>query len=364
MAMAHHQHVYGHGFMSCSTSSLPSTSVTPNSRESCHSRHIYSSPLAERYAEDADLGITSNRQHRNGCTELTRAVTPAIAFSSSNRVQNDRCPMSFLDLSPTKDTIAQESPNPRSRELKRGKISSSKLCTTLNDASMHAPPNDQPKPSAPRMPYQSITDRSIVEKPLLSPITFNIMAQSSNASCSTEDGSYDHQCEMKPSTHIPPDRASENRCAFPHYEDYPVSSDTIKDTTHTTSTSLSSPQMDVSTRRRSMSLGDNCVSTLPEKQEMDCGNPRSLLARRRATAGSKELRRSAGSLSLKKDCAPWVDQIVKAKKRVGFYQSYGSVNGSNSTPHGRPRLWLDATNKDQGTGEAVHHNPSFSGGIC
>lgn len=362
MAIAHHQHVYGHGFMSCSTSSLPSTPVAPNYRESCPSEHIYSSPLAECYAEDADPGMNANRRFGSGCTKLTRTVTPPILVSSSSRVQNGRCPKSFLDLSPTKDTMTQESSNPLSRKLEGGEISSSKSCTTLIDASMHAPPNAQPKPSAPRMPYSSVTDGRTIEKPLLSPITFNAMDEPSDASDSTEDGSYDLECNKKPTTHIPLTRASENRCAFPHYEDYPVPGDMIKDATQ--ATSWSSPRIDVSTRRRSMSLGDSCVSTSLEEQELNGGNPRSLFARRRATAGSKELRRSAGSLSLKRDCAPWVDQIVKATKRVGFYQSYGSVNGSNSIPHGRPRLWLDATHKDQGTAEAVHRSPDLSSGIC
>ncbi len=362
MAMAHHQQLYGHGFMSCSTSSLPSTPVTPNYRESCPSKHIYSSPLAECYAEDADLGIDSKRRYGSSFTKLAEAVTPPIVVSSSSRVQNDECPKSFSDLSPTKDTITQESPNPLSRKLKGGQIPSSKLCKTLVDAPMHAPPNDQLKPSAPRMPYPSATNRSTVEKPLLSPITFNAITEPSDASDSTEDGSYGLEPDKKPTTDIPTIGASENRCAFPQYEDYTVPSDTIQDATQ--ATSWSTPRIDISTRRRSMSLGDNCGSTSPGKQELDRGNPRSLLARRRATAGSKELRRSAGSLSLKKDCAPWVDQIVKATKRVGFYQSYGSVNGSNSIAHGRPRLWLDATHKDQGTAEAVHRNPDSSSGIC
>lgn len=363
MAIAHHRHVYGHGFMSCSTSSLPSTPVAPNYRESCPSDHVYSSPLAECYAEDADPGMNANRRFRSGGTNLARALTPPIVVGSSGRGQNDRCPKSFLHLSPTRDTTIQESSNPLSRKLKGGEISSAKLCTTLVDASMHAPPNAQPKPSAPRVPYPSVTGGRTIEKPLLSPITFNAVNEPSDASDSTEDGSYDLECDKKPITHIPlTTRASENQCAFPHYEDYPVPSDPVKDATQ--ATSWSSPRIDVFTRRRSMSLGDNCVSTPPEKQNLNCGNPRNLLARRRATAGSKELRRSAGSLSLKRDCAPWVDQILKATKRVGFYQPYGSVDGSNSIPNGRPRLWLDATYKDQGTAEAVHRSPDFSSGIC
>ncbi len=358
--MAHHQHMYGHGFVSCSTSPFPSIPVTPNHRESCSSKHIYSSPLAECYAEDADLGINSNRRDRSGPTKPARAVTPPIMVSSSSRMWNDRCPISFLDLSPTKDTNIQESPNPLPRKLKGGEVSSSQLGTTLVDVSMHTPHNDQPKPSAPRMPYSSMADRCTIEKPLLSPFTFNVMNQPRDASDSTEDGSYDLECDQKLIQPIPPERVSENRCAFPHYEDYPVPRHTTKNATQATSWSL--PRTEVFTRRRSMSLGDNCASILAEKQKSDSGNPRSLLARRRATAGSKELRRSAGSLSLKKDCAPWVDQIVKATKRVGAYQSYGSVNGSNSIPPGRPRI--DATHKDQGPAEAVHRSPELFSGIC
>jgi len=359
MAIAHHQHVYGHGFINCSTSSLPSTPLTLTDRESCSSKHIYSSPHAECYAEDADPGMSSNHRYGSSFTKLTSTVTPPIVVTNSNYLQIERCPKSFLDLSPTEDTLTQES---LSRKLKAGEISSSKLHRTVVDASMHGPPNGHRTPSAPRIPHPSVTVRSAVEKPLLSPIIFNAMTEPSDASDSTEEGSYDLESDNKPTTYIPPERASENRCPFPQYEDHTVRSDTFKDTTP--AISWSSPRIDISTRRRSMSLGDDCASTSPEKRELDSETPRSLLARRRATAGSKELRRSAGSLSLKKDCAPWVDQIIQATKCAGSYQSYGSVNGSNGVPRGRPRLWLDATNKDHGTAEAVHCGPKFSNGIC
>ena len=347
MAVAHHQNVRGHGFMNYSTPSLPGT-LSSTYRGSCISTRMFSSPLAECYAGDAGLGSSSHHRRRCGYHEPSGAASPPGPDSRFGYKKDDESSKSFLNLSSSKNSLVQNSPNPHPSKLGTEGHPSSNCRRALFDAPKHVALDDQPIPSAPRSPYA--TKRKIVHKPLLSPISFTPPTDASDASDSIGKSSYELERHDEPTTCPPLKYAAENRCAFPPYETHTLFNER-RDAAN--KASRVSPRSHVSTRRRSLSLGEEHPSNSPWQQKVDSGVDGDLLGSRCAMAGSRELRRSAGSLSLKKDCAPWVDQIVEATKRAGSYQPYRSLIVDSKQLHDKPRLWLDATSREQGIAEAV-----------
>lgn len=358
MVMAQHQDVYGHGLTCHSTSSLPDTPLSSTYRDSCAIERKFSSPLAECYAADKDLRMLSNHQFGCGIDDLARAVKLPTPIYHYSHTQDYRCPKSFVGFSPSKESPARETSNPLPTRIGETATSSLRNRSTICEAPTQVSRDRRRVPTVPKMP--SATTAYVGQKPLLSPISFDSTTEISDRSDSTEDGSFDEGTSHKLTLQLSSQRASEHRCASPHCEGSSVAGNK-QDAAQLSW--WSSPHRPISIRGRSISVGEKRALTSPETKAEASGRQRTFPARQRATAGPKELRRSAGSPSLKKDRTPWVDQIVKATKRAGSYQSNGCVDGYSSNPRARPRLWLDATNTEKGTAEAVHRDPDFRSGI-
>lgn len=298
MAVAHHRALYSHGYMNPSTPSFTSTPVPSNSHGLCTPKPVFSSPIAQCYAND--LGLTPHS---------TGGFNPDVRY--------------MLDV---------QQGSPATRES-----SSSDRRKAFFGAPKTQACYDRFIPGAPKNLYERTTVRA--HRPLLSPIAFSPPTDASDASDSTGDNS----CNLS-SADDQPEARDENRCAFPLPEE-----NIVHDDIHWSNGSLwHSSHHNISNGRRSVSFKEGNPS-FPSKPDVGPGLHPTILDRRRSVAGSKELRRSAGSQSLKRNGAPWVDQIVEATKRAGSY--HADENATNVCV--RPRLWLDPSTTEQTVAEAV-----------
>ena len=329
MSVVHHSEIYGHETTDHVAPFLSNPPLSSYPR-ACTPEHVFSSPLAECYASDTELDM--------------RAAKPSIEVSGT-AYKKDR---SFFDLFSLKQPIVQDSEHVLRSKSGVEAYSASKLHKVLFDTTKRVPLGKTSPSSVPKIPDQ-IT-RKTRPQPLLSPIILTPPVGVSDASDSTEDKPHDlahnHEPTMDPAHTL----VDENRCPFPPHKMTAISNDCQDGARGESSLSLGS---NTATHRRSLSMVDDFVSTFPLEDDVGHKCHRNLFGDRRSAAKSKELRRSAGSLSLKKNCGPWVDQIVEATKRAGSQQPHEIGQRGSNKLRNRPRLWLDATNPEQGVAQAV-----------
>ena len=226
--------------------------------------------------------------------------------------------------------------------------SASKLHKVLFDTTKRMAFDKTLPSSVPKIPDQSTRNTRL--KPLLSPIILTPPTGVSDANDSTEDTPYDLAHDYEPTMDPARTFVDGNRCPFPPHKMNAISNDCQDAARGESSLSLGSNR---ATHRRSLSMVDSFVSTFPLEDDVGRRCQRNLFGDRRSAAKSKELRRSAGSLSLKKNCGPWVGQIVEATKRAGSQQPHEIGHRSSNNLRNKPRLRLDATNPEQGVAQAV-----------
>ena len=329
MSVVHHSKIHSHGTMNHLAPFLSNPPLSSYPR-ACTPEHVFSSPLPECYVSDTELDM--------------RAANPSIAVSDTGYKKDQ----SFLDLSSLKQPIVQDSQHVLRSQSGVEAYSASKLHKVLFDTTKRVPFDKKSPSSVPKISDQST--RNTRPKPLLSPIILTPPTGVSDTSDSTEDTPYDlahnHEPTMDPARTF----VDENRCPFPPHKMNAISNDCQDATRGESSLSLGS---NIATHRRSLSMVENFVSTFPLEDDVGRRCHRNFFGDRRSAAKSKELRRSAGSLSLKKNCGPWVDQIVEATKLAGAQQPHEIGHRSSNNLRNKPRLWLDATNPEQGVAQAV-----------
>lgn len=353
MALCHCQSTQAYELMDSATSSLPSTPVpsTYGGAFMSTSQHTFSSPLAECYAGDGELGASSNCfQRLDPDMNLMRGTSPPSTSSSTDHQKSRAYPRSFLDPSPLNQALTsnrrEKPPGNFGLGIEEGHSSNSG--EALLREPKHGPLEGRPSASATKHPYEAT--RKPKQKSLLSPIMLTPPTVPRETSDSTGDSAYDLGSANMPSMRPPLFAANENRCAFPSYEEHSAPSTKVGASEEALPCSH---RDDNPLRPWSVSLGEERANSILRQEGKILGSNAPPLSHRLATVESKEPRRSAGSLSLKTDCRPWVDQIVQATKRAGSYQPNASFNGHSSTSRNRPRLWLNATKEEQGIAEAV-----------
>ena len=135
-----------------------------------------------------------------------------------------------------------------------------------------------------------------------------------------------------------------NCCAFPVCES---DASSAEDGANRTGAPIKEYGAIINTKPRALSLGEDLQSG-SSKICKSYGKPVSVPLRNglHRTTGSRELRRGAGSPQVNKDCAPWVEQIIRATERAGSHQP-------DPPRPGKARLWIDATRNGVKVAEAV-----------
>ena len=289
---------------------------------------MYSSPLAECYARDE----ISGRKTTRGCGYQSEGnVGGKVEYGQH-----------AAPLEPPLRTKFEHKFDPRTLHSEnKGRQSDS----------MYREPN------APKLISAPLKRDAL--RPLLSPISFTPPTDLSEASDSTGPCFNDEYTDMRHQSNIHSPAAASfvvqdsNHCPFPICDPEPYKTEETISTKKAAVERLD--KMSVTNKPRAMSLGEGLRSTSPDIAQF-YQEPQSIQHRKslHRTTGSRELRRSAGLPQVSRDCAPWVDQIIRATERASSYQPYHDTN-SYGPPrrHGRPRLWLDATKNEERIGEAV-----------
>lgn len=208
------------------------------------------------------------------------------------------------------------------------------------------------------IPEPSASLRRNCLRPLLSPISFTPPTDASEASDSTDSRFHDECTDLPFRKNIHNTAATSigsqdsNRCLFPVCKSEPFE---VEDRVGTTRAPMDRPDRpSLASKPRALSLGEGLQSNFSYDRHVD-EEPRGGPARHalHRTTGSRELRRSAGSQQVGKDCAPWVDQIIRATERAGSYQAYQATNTYGPPRHAKSRIWLDATKNEERIEEAV-----------
>ena len=330
MALTHSSSIYGHTYANYSTPSF--SSISHSSRHDVNSlKHMFSSPLAECYARDK-----------------TSALRPPvgsdyISISGDHNMAHCQQPNNRLG----------KQPGPKFEH--RSNIHSVKLNRKEQ--------SDYPKQNL-SLPEPSASLRRDCLRPLLSPISFTPPTDASDASDASEasdstDSRFHDECTDLPFRENFHNTAAtligtqdSNRCLFPVCKPEPFD---VQDRVGTTGAPMERlDHSSLASKPRALSLGEGLQSQPPYdchvEERLRDGPPRHVLHR---TTGSRELRRSAGSQQVSQDCAPWVDQIIRATERAGSYQPYQASNTYGPPRHDRSRLWLDGTKNEERIEEAV-----------
>lgn len=322
MALTHAPSVYMHAFGNYSTPSFSSTSNS--SRPDVDSlKHMFSSPLAECYIRD----------------EIPARKSP---FATS-------CHLKSIDNGKSQRQDPIESFNTPT-EMKY--IKTSNPSKVLSDKKMQNFKCVRHETSVSRDCHT--TSKRDASRSLLSPISFTPPIDTSNASdlipsrVQVQHITGPH----RPSTTDPRRNAGDgNHCAFPHYAPSPV---TIKDGLSTSKSANQRHACETTTKPRALSLGEGLRSgslsgPRAARWPLDSQTQKAL----HRTTGSRELRQSVGSVHGNRDCAPWVDQIIRATRCAGSYQPFHTFGNHGPTRRARPRLWLDDTRSEEKIEEAV-----------
>lgn len=327
MAIIHAPTMYSHGLSNYSTPSFSSTSYS--SRQDVNSlKHMFSFPSAERYARDEILGRASS-------------------LESSHRLQSNeddkhqhRQRIDWLHAMPeVEDAI---------------KLGSSKAPFVDKSGQTDC---RQHEPTVPRTCPTTLTrDNS---RPLLSPISFTPPADPGELSdtagprSNNEHTDGPHRKTLYRAVTNPLAVTDSNRCVFPNCELNRWNTEDEEPATEKFNGKSS-------IKPRALSLGEGlrlkstCVT--PSHVVQDGSQLRKTLHK---TTGSRELRQSAGSVPVSRDCAPWVNQIIRATRCAGSYQPQQTSGDHGPPRNSRPRLWIDGHKDDESIEEAVSHAHEF-----
>ena len=324
MAVIHSPTMYSHGLANYSTPSFSSTSHS--SRQDVNSiKHTFSSPLAECYARDDIL-------------------VRASSLESNYRLQSNGD-----DKHPYRHRIDWLRATPEiGDDIKLGP---SKV--PFDDKSVQ-PDSRRHEPRAPRTCPTTLTRDS--SRSLLSPISFTPptdpgeLSDTAGSRSNNEHADRPRPKALNRAVTNPLVVADINRCVFPSCdlsrwspEDEAAATEDFNDKS--------------TIKPRALSLGEGlrsmptCVS--PSHAVQYGSQLRKMLHK---TTGSRELRQSAGSVPVSRDCAPWVNQIIRATRCAGSYQS-GNHGPSRNR---KPRLWIDGHKDDERIEEAVSPAHAFS----
>ena len=328
MATLHAPNLYTHGPANYSTPSFSSTAYS--SRQDVNSlKHVFSSPLAERYAQGELLGAPTTFDDGHG---QERTISGKFRH---------RHPSSWFS------------------SISRKSITSPSIRKLRSNSKEHQP--ESPRYKSPTSSVRVAPWEREISNPLLSPISFTCPAAVSDASGAVDPyarGKRPSKLYQKTAHSVlvsPLEATDGNRCVFPLCEFDPQSAQGDVSVNHAASKDIRSQGP---TKSRALSLGNRLRPSSPCALPID-GDPDGVQLRKalHRTTASRELRRSAGSMPAGKDCGLWVDQIVRATRCAGSYQQHHDADSRGITRNGKPRLWLDATKNEERIQEAV----SFQG---
>ena len=327
MAVIHPPTMYSHGLANHSTPSFSSTSRS--SHQDVNSlKHTFSSPLAECYARDELLGRTSS---------LESSYRPQ---SNGYDEQQHQQRTDWLHATPEVDGAIEMGPSKVPFDEKSGQSD-----------------RRRNEPTVPRTCPTTLTRDT--SRSLLSPISFTPPTGHSEISNTAgphsnnehTDSTLQKTCYRAVTNPIVV--TDSNRCVFPNCELNRWSTEAEEAATE----KLNSKS---TIKPRALSLGEGlrskstCVS--PSHAVQDGSQLRKTLHK---TTGSRELRQSAGSVPLNRDCAPWVNQIIRATRCAGSYHPQQASGSYGPSRNSRPRLWIDAHKDDERMEEAVSHAHGF-----
>ena len=324
MALTHTSSIYGHAYANYSTPSF--SSISQSSPHDVNSlKHMFSSPLAEYYARDR-----------------TSALRPSISsdyISVKGDHQIAHCRQPNIRLG------TQPGPKLEHRSNVHASKSNSKEQSDYSNQNLS-------------LPEPSVLQRRYCLRPLLSPISFTPPTDASEASDSTDSPFHDERTDLPFRKNVHNTAATSigtqdsNRCLFPVCKPEPFDVHDRVGRRRAPMDKLDNSSL--ASKPRALSLGEGLRSKSSYDRHLEeeprGGPTRHVLHR---TTGSRELRRNAGSQRGVKDCAPWVDQIIRATERAGCYQPYQATNTYGPPRHGKPRIWLDVTKNEERIEEAV-----------
>ena len=330
MALTHAPSVYMHAFGNYSTPSFSSTSNS--SRPDVNSlKHMFSSPLAECYVRDEIL------------EQKSPLATGCHLKSTDNGKSQQQDPLECFNTPIEMNYIEKANPS-----------------RVLLDRKLQDPNSARHETSAPKDCHR--TSKRDASRSLLSPISFTPPTDTSNADdlipsrIQVQHITGSHRVVL-PSTTDPRHNAGDgNHCAFPHYA---PSSMPIRDEVGTDKSANRRHGCETTTKPRALSLGEGLRSGSPSGSRSH-GWPHDDQTQKalHRTTGSRELRRSVGSVHVNRDCAPWVDQIIRATRYAGSYQPFHTFGNHGPSRRARPRLWLDDIRNEEKIEEAVSHTES------
>ena len=327
MAVSHAPTVYSHGLANHSTPSFSGMSYS--SHQDVNSlKHMFSSPKAECYGCDEILGRASSLE------SIYRLQ------SNGDDKHRHRQRIDWLHATPEFEDAIELGPSKISFVDKSGQP----------DCRHHEPTKPKTCPTALRRdPPRS----------LLSPISFTPAADPGELSDTAGPRSNNEHTDgsgwktLDRAVINPLDLTDSNRCVFPNCELNRWSTEDEEPATEKfNGKSTINP--------RALSLGEGlrskstCVS--PSYPVQDGSQLRKTLHK---STGSRELRQSAGSVHVSRDCAPWVSQIIRATRCASSYQPHQASGRHGPSSNSRPRLWIDGHKDDERIEEAVSHAHAF-----
>ena len=327
MAVIHAPTVFSHGLANHSTPSFSDTSYS--SHQDVNSlKHMFSFPKAECHARDKILGRASSLE----------SIYPSQSNGNDKNAHRQR--IDWLHATPeVEDAIG---------------LGSSKVPfvdrSGQSDRRHHEPTMPKTYPTAlTRDPSRS----------LLSPISFTPapnpgeLSDTAGPRSNNEHTDGSHWKTLDRAVTNPLDVTDSNRCVFPNCELNRWSTEDEEPATEKFNYKST-------IKPRALSLGEGlrskstCVS--PSHPVKDGSQLRKTLHK---SAGSRELRQSAGSVHVSRDCAPWVSQIIRATRCAGSYQPQQASSHHGPSRNSRPRLWIDGHKDDERIEEAVSHAHAF-----
>ena len=341
MAVIHPPTMYSRGLANHSTPSFSSSSRS--SHQDVNSlKHTFSSPLAECYARDELLGRTSS---------LERSYRPQ---SNGYDEQQHQQRIDWLHATPEVDGAIEMGPSKVPFDEKSGQ----------SDRRRHAP--TVPGACSTTLTRDNLFTRHLCSKPtrdtsrsLLSPISFTLptghseLSNTAGPHSNNEHTDSTLQKTLYRAVTNPIVVTDSNRCVFPNCELNRWSTEDEE-----AATEKFNSKSTIKPRARSLGEGlrskSACVS--PSHAAQDGSQLRKTLHK---TTGSRELRQSAGSVPLNRDCAPWVNQIIRATRCAGSYHPHQASGSHGPSRNSRPRLWIDAHKDDERMEEAVSHAHGF-----
>lgn len=356
MAVAH-KGICGFDPLNCSTPSLNSGYFLSSSTSNGVVKQDFSSPLAECYASDPIQD--ANYFCHNLAGAPPRLHGPVTSNENYESEDNDRIRKSTLKPSmltesqlrgetriPSSPTNHQTKPD---MDTKRTSTNLHKILFSEFNPS-EAAEEERPSASINRAP--ALHHQTNAKKPLLSPISFTPPTDFSDSSDPVVEDSYSLSCE-KGSRSRPP-LANANRCVFPSPEH--GQSSAHEGLPAQTSPFAKSSRSEIN-RIRSASLGEGLRVKPRSDRQKGCEDGNGLPSFQHGNTVIKCLRRSAGSLPLKKES--WIDHNREALQPGRFDKSNISIDEHEQRRASKSRLPIDGTGGEDRIEKAVSRLQCF-----